>query len=71
MSAKVYCFRCEADKRSPPGLFSENKNGHILHNIMCEHATDESIKEAGDNHMNRFTALWTAVASWLNVKEKD
>ena len=79
MLAKVYCLRCEADKRNSNsmilldntvGLFGKNKNGHILHNIMCEHATDESIKQAGENHMNRFTALWTAVACWLNTEKK-
>lgn len=77
MKAKVYCLRCEADKRRGKGmipldntirLFS--KNEYILHNIMCEHATDESIKQAGENHMNRFTALWTAVAYWLNPEKK-
>lgn len=74
--AQVYCLRCEADKRNGSmipldntvGLFGKNEN--ILHNIMCEHATDESIKQAGENHMNRFTALWTAVACWLNTEKK-
>jgi hypothetical protein len=57
----LYCMRCELDKK--------NKKTTIFHNIMCSKATKEEINQCGQEHMNRFSAIWVAVQSWLIEKE--
>jgi hypothetical protein len=68
--SEVVCLRCKLDKKDKGSWLYRSKYTHILHNVLCERATKEEIKQAGEKHMNNFTKIWIAVQAYLEGEEK-